>query len=184
MRVLTDKHDQDAIRILADGGIGILRTDTLYGVVARADNEQAVERVYHLKSRNEAKSPIVLIGSTDQLYDEPGEVLKNVMHTMWPGKVSIIVPSVKAPNWLTRGNKSVAYRLPADEALRQLILRTGPLIAPSANPEGEMPAMNIREAIEYFGESVDFYIDEGQVTDDTPSQLLRLAENGKVERLR
>lgn len=184
MRVFSDKYDREVARILKDGGIGILCTDTLYGIVARADNEAAVERVYRLKHRDEAKSPIVLISSQEQLFDRPDEAAMHLMGEHWPGKVSIIIPSAQAPTWISRGNKSVAYRIPADEALRELLLGTGPLIAPSANPEGERPAMMIDQAVAYFGDGVDFYVDEGEVLDDTPSRLLRITEGGEVERLR
>ena len=184
MRVFTDKHNQDIVDLLKQGGVGILRTDTLYGIVARADNEAAVERVYQLKHRNEAKSPIVLIGLLSQLFDRPDEATARLIDEQWPGKVSIIVPSSASPSWIRRDNGSVAYRLPADETLQSLLQKTGPLIAPSANPESEPPARNIDEATAYFGNKVDFYVDEGEVVDDAPSRLLRVAESGEVERLR
>lgn len=103
---------------------------------------------------------------------------------VWPGKVSVIMPSVNAPIWIRRDNNSVAYRLPANAELRDLIAKTGPLIAPSANPEGYKPAMNIDEAYDYFGDGVDAYVDGGYVLDDTPSQLLLVRDDGTVERLR
>lgn len=184
MRVFTDKHEHDVVRLLSGGGVGILRTDTLYGIVARADDEQAVERIYRLKDRDAAKSPIVLISSLEQLFDQPNKATRLLANEVWPGKVSIIIPSSHAPSWIVRGNGSVAYRQPADESLRQLLSLTGPLVAPSANPEGEPPAMTIDEAINYFGDDVDFYIDEGEVIDATPSQLLRLTSDGTMERLR
>lgn len=184
MRVFTDKHDHHVTTILESGGVGILRTDTLYGILARADNEEAVERVYALKDRNAAKSPIVLISDPEQLYDKPDSAVMQLISKKWPGKVSIIMPAPTAPKWLSRGNGSVAYRLPDNESLRTLLGKTGPLIAPSANPEGAPPAMTITEAQEYFGEGVDFYIDEGRVTDESPSQLLRLNDSGELERLR
>ncbi|MEK7089665.1 MAG: Sua5/YciO/YrdC/YwlC family protein [Patescibacteria group bacterium] len=51
--------------------------------------------------------------------------------------------------------------MPKGVALRSLLKQTGPLVAPSANPEGEMPARTIREAKKYFGNRVDFYVDSG-----------------------
>lgn len=184
MTRFTTVNDPELVRLLQSGGIGVLRTDTLYGLVARADDEAAVERVYTAKGRDDTKSPIVLIASLAQLYDRPDEPGAELLADVWPGKVSVILPAHKAPAWLSRGNGSVAYRLPADDDLRDLIAQTGPLIAPSANPQGEVPAMTIEEAEAYFGTGIDFYVDGGQVTDTTPSQLLRLGENGEVERLR
>lgn len=184
MKVNTDCLDSNVVHALQHGGVAVLRTDTLYGIVARADDETAVERVYDLKGRDDNKSPIVLIASLDQLYDEPEASSRQYLSAVWPGKVSVILPSKEAPKWIRRSNESVAYRMPGDKKLRTLIEITGPLIAPSANPQGKEPAMTIEQAIEYFDEGVDYYIDGGEVFDSAPSQLVRIGENGEVERLR
>lgn len=176
--------DETVIRCLISGGVIVARTDTLYGVLARADDPDAVEKVYQVKGRSPEKSPIVLVAETSQIYDSPSDEIYKLMQDNWPGKVSIIVPSNTAPTWLRRDNSSVAYRLPDDEDLRGLIRSTGPLIAPSANPQGFTPAMNINQAIKYFGESVDIYVDGGEVNDVQPSRLLRVNDYGEVERLR
>jgi len=184
MQVKSNCLDSDIIRALHSGGIVVLRTDTLYGIVARADDEEAVKRVYDLKGRDGDKSPIVLIASVAQLYDEPKIFEEKFLSTVWPGKVSVILSSTDAPEWIERRNKSVAYRIPGDAKLRILAETVGPLIAPSANPQGKTPAMTIQQAIEYFGSSVDYYVDGGEVFDSTPSQLLKINEGGEVERLR
>lgn len=184
MKHFSSFSDHMLHKILATGGIGVLRTDTLYGVVAKADNEAAVQRVYDVKQRSAHKSPIVLIASYEQLFDAPSGIEKVVCDKYWPGKVSIILAATYAPLWLQRGNGSVAYRMPDDENLRKLLQITGSLIAPSANPEGCMPAKNIAEAKEYFGAVVDFYVDGGQAPDDTPSKLVRVMSDGSEEHLR
>lgn len=175
--------DDTLIALLLAGGVAVIRTDTLYGIVARADSKAAVERVYTIKGRTPTKSPIVLIAGPESLFDEYSQVQRSKTDGLWPGKNSIILPSTKAPEWIMRGNASVAYRVPADAALRELLAKTGPLIAPSANPEGLPPAMNRAEAEGYFGDAIDLYVDGGQVTDDTPSRLFRLTDAG-LERLR
>lgn len=184
MKQFTSVNHQEVIELLNTGAIGILRTDTLYGVVAKADNEQAVKRVYELKGRDETKSPIVLIAHQVQMYDATPVKIKQLLNDVWPGPVSVITPSVLAPLWIRRGNSSVAYRMPAVEALRRLLNATGPLIAPSANPQGSIPATSIEEAVAYFGDQVDFYVDGGSVEDNTPSQLLQITKDNNVERLR
>jgi L-threonylcarbamoyladenylate synthase len=183
MPVYSDHFDENIILLLKKGGIGVVRTDTLYGLVAVANNELAVERVFAAKHRTYNKPPIVMISRFDQLFDTVDTSISDRLKGLWPGKNSIILPSHRAPDWITRGKGSVAYRLPDDEKLRDLIDKTGPLVAPSANPEGLAPAMNIDEAREYFGDSVDFYVDGGTVTDDTPSRLYAFA-GPSMERLR
>jgi L-threonylcarbamoyladenylate synthase len=184
MKIVRSVADESVARALLAGGVVVMRSDTLYGIFARADDEKAVEKIYKLKDRNQQKSPIVLISSTTQLYDEPPENTRRLCEQNWPGPVSIIVPSVSSPWWIHRGNESVAYRLPDHEQLRALIEITGPLAAPSANPEGQEPAHTIEQAIDYFGDAVDVYVDGGEVGDAQPSQLLRVDQRGNVERLR
>lgn len=184
VNVTNDLNSNVVIDCLKQGGIVVARTDTLYGVLALADDEAAVERVYRLKGRNPDKSPIVLIADKSQVFDQVSDAIGRVMDDNWPGPVSIIVPSAQAPKWLRRENDSVAYRLPEGESLRTLIQSTGPLIAPSANPEGEAPAKNVDEAIEYFGEEVDIYVDGGEVKNARPSKIIRVNDSGEVERLR
>ena len=182
--VYTDGLNDSIVSLLINGGIGVLRTDTLYGIVARADDRVAVERVYTVKGRTPTKPPIILVASLDQLLNEYDEATRRHLGELWPGKRSVILLAPDAPKWLVRSGDTLAYRMPADDALRSLLKRTGPLIAPSANLEGLPPAMSIHEAVTYFGEKVDFYVDGGIVADDTPSQLLRLQPDGSVERLR
>lgn len=175
--------DDALVDTLLSGGVAVLRTDTIYGIVARADMQSAVEQVYEIKGRTPSKSPIVLIARPEDMFDMYGDDELSMLATFWPGKNSIILPSKTAPEWIRRGNASVAYRVPDDEPLRALLEKTGPLIAPSANPEGLPPAMNIAEAQQYFGATVDGYIDGGQVIDDSPSRLFRVTGGG-LERLR
>jgi len=169
--------------IVHRGGIGVLRTDTLYGIVAQAKNEKAVERVYRAKTRTPSKSPIVLIASPDDMFDTYDRSTYLRLKELWPGRNSIILPSTEAPFWIRRDNGSVAYRVPDDPELRNFLMQTGPLIAPSANIEGEAPAMSIKQAEAYFGTTVDFYVDGGTVMDASPSRLYRMTEKD-LERLR
>lgn len=182
MRVTTS-FDDHLVATLISGGVAVIRTDTLYGIVARADMREAVERVYAIKGRTPTKSPIVLITDVVDMFDNYSEDELGSLVNVWPGKNSIILPSTQAPGWIKRTNTSVAYRLPADKMLRELLAQTGPLIAPSANPEGQPPAMTINAAVQYFGEDIDIYVDGGEVTDDSPSRLFRVTGKG-LERLR
>lgn len=177
---------RDAASQINSGDIGVLKTDTIYGVVASASNNQAVERVYSAKGRTATKSPIVLIASIKQLFDDYADEVYDYLNQMWPGPNSIILPSTKAPDWITRGNESVAYRLPADANLRELLAKTGPIIAPSANPEGQPPAASITEAMRYFSDEIDFYVDSGSIDASiSPSQLwLYDMTSGQADRLR
>lgn len=170
---------------LRAGGVGILPTDTIYGLVACALDSKAVERVYEARRRRPEKPCIILIADTADLekfgIDAGREAA--ILQKLWPGPVSIVFPCDKSEFvYLHRGTKTLAFRLPQDEKLRALLRETGPLIAPSANPEGMKPATTIAQAKVYFEDRVDFYIDVGERL-GAPSTLVEI-QNGKVVVLR
>lgn len=179
MQRFTDRTNPEIAQLLKNGGIGIVLTDTLYGIVASAWDQAAVERLYRVRGRSSDKPSIVLIDSIEQAWEDY-RAYEKVLESAWPGKVSIILPATaRTPMYIHRGAHSVAYRMPDDPELRSLLRQTGPIIAPSANSDGMPPAMNIKEAEGYFGDSVDFYVDSGQCKVTEPSKIIRLSPDGQ-----
>lgn len=176
--------NSELIQVLTSGGVGVIRTDTLYGLVASANDERAVERVFMIKNRDPSKSCIILIDSLDSAYGITNDLGFDIeSHTQKP--TSFLLDGTGAPSWLLRSNSELAYRVPANADLRALLAKTGPLVAPSANPEGLKPARSIEEAKHYFGNAVDIYVDGGIVPSDMePSRLVRIHNDGREERLR
>lgn len=180
---------REVVKILKSGGVGVIPTDTIYGIVGLALKEETVERIYKLRRRNPQKPMIILISSIDDLkkFDvnlSPREVM--IIKKAWPGKVSIIF-KLKSRGmirfkYLHRGTKKLAFRLPSFPRLKCLLAKVGPLVAPSANWEGCPPATNIAEAKEYFGDKIDFYVDCG-TKKSLPSTLIEIRKN-KIKILR
>ena len=177
----------DIVNILKNGGVVVMPTDTIYGVVGSALTPQAVEKIYQLRKRAKKKPFIILISSIDdlkkfdiKLTDKQGEFLEK----NWPNTLSIIL-SVNSEKfkYLHRGKNSLAFRMPKDDKLSNLLKQTGPLVAPSANFEGEKPAVIIEEAKKYFGNSVLCYIDGGKII-SKPSTLIELNNDGSYKILR
>lgn len=168
------------------GGIGVIPTDTLYGIVGSALIPEAVERIYKLRKRNKAKPMIVLIASLAdlKLFDVKLSAKEaGFLKEYWPGKLSVIFKvSKKEFAYLHRGTQSIAFRLPKLAWLQKLLKETGPLVAPSANFEGEKPALTIKEAVKYFKNEIDFYLDDGK-KNSAPSTLIKF-ERGKPVILR
>ena len=173
----------EVIQILLDGGIGILPTDTLYGVVASAHIEGAVERIYTLKGRDENKPFIILISDIADLVRFGIKITKQhkaFLDSVWPGPVSVILPcTLKKYTYLHRGTQSLAFRLPKNPRLRALLKETGPLVAPSANPQGKKPAHTLAEAKKYFAKDVDFYSSGGR-KEGKPSRIVSLVSGEPV----
>jgi len=193
-----------AAMLLKEGAIGVIPTDTIYGICASAFNKKSVEKVYKLRKRNPNKPCIILISSLEDLKKFNIRLTlwqKKILEKLWPGKISVVLsPRINADTtlinsdnknnksnryqrssvldqrssveYLHRGTNSLAFRLPKNKLVLNILKISGPLIAPSANWEGYEPAKNIKEAKKYFGNKV-FYLDRGDLI-SKPSSLIDL----------
>ena len=169
---------KEAITRLLSGGVGVMPTDTVYGLVARAGDKTAVERFYGLKKR-ERKPGTVIAASVQQLVDLglQERYLKRV-ERWWPNPLSVICEAGKELEYLHLGLGSLAVRVTNDEALLQLLEATGPLVSTSANLPGRAGAVNLQEAREYFKDEVDFYVDGADLSGRAPSTIVRIVGDG------
>ena len=159
--------NQQHIEDIQNGKIGVIPTDTLYGVVGSALNADVVERIYEIKQRDGDKPFIILIsdiGDLQKFNIQLSEEQQKYLNNVWPGAVSIILSCPGDEfKYLHCGKRSLAFRLPDDEDLKELLKQTGPLVAPSANLQDQTPAYTIQRAREYFGDQISFYSDEGEL---------------------
>lgn len=161
------------------GHLVVARTDTIYGVLARAADEAAVARLYHVKSRSPDKACIVLVVDVG---DIPGlsrgqQELYLALHADRP--TTVITAAADAFPHAVHNGSTLAFRLVGGE-LAALIRQTGPLLAPSANPEGLPPATTIDEAEAYFGDRVAVYVDGGPVQGARSSRIVRFVGDETV----
>ncbi|MEK7594296.1 MAG: L-threonylcarbamoyladenylate synthase [Patescibacteria group bacterium] len=174
----------DATKLQNPGAVGIIPTDTVYGIVARAVDQTAVERLYTIKSRD-TKPGTIVAASMQQLEDLgiKHRYIKAV-EQFWPGAVSVVIPTVESDlKYLHQGKMSLAVRVPGDKKFRDLLETTGPLLTSSANQPDQPPASTIEEARAYFGDTIDFYIDGGDLSGREPSTVIRIIDDA-IEVLR
>lgn len=172
-----DKIIKEIGQSIKSGKIGVIPTDTIYGIVCSAFNKKAVAKIYKIKKRNLSKPVIILIAKLKDLDLFGVKINKDIAKKYWPGKVSIILDcNNKKFEYLTRCQKSLAFRIPNNKFLAQILKITGPIVAPSANLEGQKPAEDIEQALKYFGEKVDFYVD-AQKLKSKPSKIIFVKDN-------
>lgn len=162
-------------RILEKGKIVCFPTDTIYGLLALASDREAVEKLFSI--RRPSGRPFLLL-IPDAGWIETLGLLASYRHIRLIENFNatfILYKGNSLPLYLTRGRKSLAVRIPpANSHVRELLeYLSVPVVAPSANPEGQKPATSVREAIEYFGDRVDLYVDGGK-RDGKPSTIVRL----------
>ena len=179
--------DENLIQTLKDDGVAVMPTDTLYGVVGRAESKVVVNRIYTIRRRAGEKPCIILISDFNELANfsvSLNEVQKEFLKNLESVPTSVVLDCVdESFAYLHRGTKTLAFRLPSNPDLQELIKKTGPLIAPSANPEGLPTSKDTTEAKNYFGDSVDIYIDGGIITGKA-SRIIRLHPDGTVSIIR
>ena len=181
-------------KTLAGGAVVLMPTDTIYGLHALALDEQAVARVAEIKGREETKPFVVLAASVDQLQVLGISAERDVVDALasiWPAPLTAILP-LRASIPASRGALTLAVRIPALEWLRELILRTGPLVSTSANRSGEpaieSPALLARELQDRLDAIVDGGLRSGEpstIVDLTSAEphILRDGEHSFTQNL-
>ena len=179
------KNWEKAKKFIEEGKIVVAPTDTIYGILADASNPEVVEYVYRLKSRKEDKPYIILIPDVHSLSFFGIKPSKEEEKLLSKKGITVVVQLSEKNSfeYLHRGKKTLAFRIPEKKELIELMEKTEkPLIAPSANPEGKEPAKSVKEAYAYFKDKVHLYIDEGFL-EGKPSTIV-LIKNGKPVVLR
>jgi L-threonylcarbamoyladenylate synthase len=132
---------EQVLRALRAGEPVVLPFDTVYGLAADLQNEEAVRRLYELKGRADVKASALVAGDLDHLFDCVPELRRQeaVLGRVLPGPVTLIVanPAGRYP-WLTGSNPSaIGIRVPLLEGDTAAVLeQVGVVVATSANHPG------------------------------------------------
>jgi L-threonylcarbamoyladenylate synthase len=176
-----------ALDVLRDGGIVALPTDTVYGLVAVAANDAAVERVYATKVRDPAQPMPLFVGSLEQagLVGEMNDAACQLAEHFWPGALTIVVP--RRARFETRaaaGGHTVGLRMPDDPFLREAAAQLGPLTGTSANIAGAPECRSADEVRAQLGDSVDLIVEGTIAATAAPSTIVDATSAGAVRILR
>ena len=172
----------DAVRVLRNGGVAAIPTDTVYGLAAVFDDEEAVDRVFRIKSRPSGLAVPLLLddASSVERYvsDAPGS-FRALAKTFWPGPLTIVMrKSHLVSDKLTAGRDTVGLRVPdhwlpryISESLEKAITGT------SANLSGSPSLTTAQEVEAQLGDAVDLVIDGGAACGTTASTVVDLSGN-------
>lgn len=182
--------NKDLKEILANGGVVVLPTETVYGLFAKAMDERAVNHVYELKNRPRDKAMNLNVASYEDILSyskEQPDYLKKIYDAFLPGPLTIILKANdQVPKWINSGLATVGFRLPAHPVTRELIQAEGPLIGPSANKSGLASGRYFDQIREQFNFQVTGYQDDDALLgldstildlSVTPARILR---QGKI----
>lgn len=144
-------------------------TDTIHGVVCRADNKEALKRIYAIKGRDTTKRLTYIVASPEDItrlgIDEAyiPHVASLLADIVRPTSFDMPISDARMMH-LGCGHDSIAVRIVTDmPQLQELLTKTGPLATTSANYSGKDVVLRANDARSHFGEKIDYYEDHGQI---------------------
>ena len=175
---------QKAAEILQSGGLVLYPTDTLYGLGADAFSDEAVEKIYALKGRDENK-PIHAIVSGLDMAAEYGVLTDNVrlLSARLPkGKITFIVKKKgTSTTGIARGIGTFGFRIPDNDFCLSMLQAFGrPVTATSANKSGQIPQQTAEEVLRQLGNDaakLELVIDGGDLPPSAPSTVVDVSSS-------
>ncbi len=188
MAVIGQDIDQ-AARIILNGGLVGMPTETVYGLAANALDEKAVLDIFKVKRRPSFDPLIVHVASLEMLHSLAtglNDSAQELLYRFWPGPLTLILKKKNiVPDLVTSGHSTVAVRMPKHPMALKLIEKSGvPIAAPSANPFGYVSPTRPSHVDKQLGDQIPYILDGGKCAIGIESTILEVSdEEIKVLRL-
>ena len=174
-----------AKKILEKDGVIIFPTDTVYGIGCNPYSTKAIQRIYQIKKRDEAKPFPILGYSKDELnkivfFDEKSSRL---IDKFWPGKLTLVLKlkDQKLKETMSLSDK-VAVRVPNNKCVLSLLKECKLLIGTSANTSGTPSLIDSKDCNQELS-NYDILIDYGRIQSDGESTIIEI-NNGELNVIR
>jgi len=168
-----------AVRLLSEGELVAIPTETVYGLAANALDARAVARIFEVKGRPHFDPLIVHAANAERalaLTVAPSRLAYRLAERFWPGPLTLVLPKVQeVPELVTSGLPSVAVRVPAHPLTLELLgLFGGPVAAPSANRFGRISPTRPEHVRAELGAAISLVLDGGPCVTGVESTILSL----------
>jgi L-threonylcarbamoyladenylate synthase len=165
----------EAAEALRDGGVVLVPTETVVGLVAA---EPGLRRIEEIKNRDPGKPIALLCASAEEAFALAADVpplARKLASLYWPGPLTLVLDRA--------GGGTVGVRVPAGPVVREILAAYGkPLYATSANLSGEPAPKGLEEVDLRVAEAIDLVI-EGEPGSGEASAVVDLSD-GRVRLLR
>ncbi len=162
----------EARKAILNGEIVVYPTDTVWGMGCDPFNQDAVEKLFEIKGKEEEGLSIMLsdtkvIGN----YCEVNQIAEKIISEFLPGPITLILRSKQNfANGVTRDG-NIAVRIPANKTALELA-KEWPVVTTSTNKHGSEIAKNVDEAIRIFGSQCSYL--DGEKPRGTESTIIDL----------
>lgn len=183
------KAEEESIRLagkmLSEGQVVAIPTETVYGLAADAFNGSAVSQIFKAKGRPQDNPLIVHISSVcqvDLLARRFPEKAMKLAEKFWPGPLTMILPKrAEIPDEVTCGLDTVGIRFPSNKTAQAIITAAGtPLAAPSANRSGSPSPTTAQHVFDDMEGRIPLIIDGGECEVGLESTVITLATETPV----
>jgi L-threonylcarbamoyladenylate synthase len=164
----TDGALQRAVETLRGGGLVAMPTETVYGLACDASNGEAIARLYAAKGRPSFNPLIahVASGGMDQREAVWDDSSAGLVGSFWPGPLTVVLPFAQETGTVSdlarAGLDTIALRQPDHPVAADLIAAFGaPIVAPSANPSGQISPTTAAHVAADMGDKVHLILDGG-----------------------
>ena len=179
-----------SVELLKKGKIILYPTDTIWGIGCDAKNTKAVQRIFKIKKRDDSKSMIVLLGSTDELEkyikNVPAIAFDLIENSATPLTI-VYSGAKKMSKKLIAKDGTIAIRVVKGRFTSEVIRQLGsPLVSTSANISGQPTAATFDQIGDDIKNSVDYVVEHfrERTRNIRPSTIIRLMEDGKFSIIR
>ena len=169
----------EAIKVLADGGVVLYPTDTVYGLGANIFDKKAVKRVFEIKQRSPLKPLSILVSDVEaiDLVAKASIMQKEVIHQYLPGPYTFILKKREiVPRAVTSGSSLVGVRVPDNEIACRLAT-IFPITTTSANRSDDEVLSNPKDILNQLDCEVDLVIDVGDLASNHASKVIDLSNS-------
>jgi len=171
--------------VILSGGIVLYPSDTVYGLLCRADNRELLKRLSKIKGYTRQRPFILLVDGTvmvKTVADCSDPEVIGIMECRWPGKLTLVLPaSEECPKWVCGDERTVAVRYPADELSNLVLGNCGmPLVSTSANSAGGDSYCDVKDIPGCIKDEVDLVVDAGVLPPSFPSTILCLLRSSGI----
>jgi len=171
-----------AARIIKNGGLVGMPTETVYGLAANALDGTAVRKIFEAKGRPQDNPLIVHISKLEQierLTVSLPESAKRLAKAFWPGPLTMVLEkSELIPFEVSTGLPTVGIRFPSHPIAQALITAAGvPIAAPSANRSGFPSTTTAEHVMRDMGGKIDAVLDGGPCGVGVESTIVALTSD-------
>lgn len=158
-----------AAKLLREGELVALPTETVYGIAADARKGEAVRKIFEAKGRPQDNPLIVHICGMDMLHGIVSEVPERAIKlaaAFWPGPLTMVMPRGSEVSEVTcAGLDTVGVRMPSHPVVQAVIKASGvAFAAPSANLSGKPSPTNAQDTLADMDGRLPLILDGGEST--------------------